>query len=134
MFVQTIPQFIAENRHLLVSLLFIDLDLYEPTKVAIENFLPRMPKGAIIAFDDLDNPMWPGETLALLETVGLKKSSIEAFGMGPIYKLWDPGVRAQARAFRVNPEAKIQCDGVTTWKRHSWIHGNWRLRSEDTRF
>ncbi|MBM4275495.1 MAG: class I SAM-dependent methyltransferase [Deltaproteobacteria bacterium] len=80
---QTIPQFISENRHLLVSLLFIDLDLFEPTKAAIENFLPRMPKGAIIAFDDLDNPLWPGETLALLETVGLKNLELRRLE-------WDP--------------------------------------------
>lgn len=80
---QTIPKFLAENRHLVVSLLFIDLDLYEPTKVAIENFLPRMPKGAIIAFDDLDNPMWPGETLGLLETVGIRTLQLRRLE-------WDP--------------------------------------------
>ena len=45
----------------------MDFDLYEPTKVAIDNFIPRMPKGSIIAFDELDNPLWPGETLAMLE-------------------------------------------------------------------
>ena len=26
-----------------------------------------MPGGSIIAFDELDNPLWPGETLAMLE-------------------------------------------------------------------
>ena len=26
-----------------------------------------MPRGAVIAFDELDNPLWPGETLAMLE-------------------------------------------------------------------
>jgi hypothetical protein len=50
-----------------VSLLFLDFDLYEPTRVALETFLPRMPKGAIVAFDELDNPLWPGETVAMLE-------------------------------------------------------------------
>jgi hypothetical protein len=80
---QTVPQFIAENPHLVVSLLFIDLDLFEPTKVAIENFLPRMPKGAIIAFDDLDNPMWPGETLALLETVGIRNLYLRRLDLDP---------------------------------------------------
>jgi len=80
---QTIPQFISENRHLLVSLLFIDLDLYEPTKVAIENFVPRMPKGAVIAFDDLDNPMWPGETLALLETAGIRNLQLRRWEHDP---------------------------------------------------
>ena len=33
--------------------------------------MPRMPKGALLVFDELDNPMWPGETLAALESVGL---------------------------------------------------------------
>src|SRR5690606_37082370 len=59
---QTIPRFVEETPHLLVSLLFMDFDLYEPTKVALQHFLPRMPKGAIVAFDELDNPLWPGET------------------------------------------------------------------------
>jgi len=79
----TIPQFVSENKHLVVSLLFLDLDLYEPTKVAIETFYPRMPKGAIIAFDELDNPIWPGETLALLETVGMNKLKLERIEFDP---------------------------------------------------
>ena len=48
-------------------MLFLDFDLYEPTRVALEHFLPRMPNGAVLAFDELDNPLWPGETLAMLE-------------------------------------------------------------------
>ena len=50
-------------------MLFIDLDLYEPTKFALEQFLPRMHKGSIIAFDELDNPQWPGETLFFLKVL-----------------------------------------------------------------
>lgn len=65
----TIPEFLKQHPHLLVSLLFLDCDLYEPTKAAIEHFFPRMPKGAVIAFDELDNPIWPGETLALLDSL-----------------------------------------------------------------
>jgi len=76
---ETIPRFVQENKHLVVSLLFLDFDLYEPTKVAIESFLPRMPKGAIVAFDELDNPIWPGETLAALETVGINRLRLERF-------------------------------------------------------
>ena len=64
---KTIPSFISSNQHLMVSLLFLDFDLYEPTKVALENFVPRMPKGSVLAFDELDNPLWPGETVAMLE-------------------------------------------------------------------
>ena len=81
--VKTIPAFIENNRQIVVSLLFLDFDLYEPTKVAIDNFFPRMPKGAIIAFDELDNPAWPGETLALLESIGINRLAIQKIGFDP---------------------------------------------------
>jgi hypothetical protein len=42
-----------------------------------------MPKGAILAFDELDNPLWPGETLALLDTVGIRKLELERFDFDP---------------------------------------------------
>lgn len=74
---ETIPQFVEGNPHLVVSLLFLDFDLYEPTKAALTHFLPRMPKGAVLAFDELDNPLWPGETLAMLESVGAGRLRIE---------------------------------------------------------
>lgn len=80
---KTIPEFVEKNRHLVVSLLFLDFDLYEPTKVAIEYFFPRIPKGGIIAFDQLDNPIWPGETMALLETLGINRLKIERIGFDP---------------------------------------------------
>jgi hypothetical protein len=80
---ETIPEFVQQNRHLLVSLLFIDLDLYEPTKAALEHILPRMPKGSIVAFDELDNPIWPGETEALLEKLPINRLKLQRFD-------WDP--------------------------------------------
>ncbi|WP_417620889.1 class I SAM-dependent methyltransferase [Parasphingorhabdus sp.] len=79
----TIPDFIEKNPHLVVSLLFLDFDLYEPTKVALEHFLPRMPKGAVLAFDELDNPLWPGETLAMLETHAQRRLRIERLDFDP---------------------------------------------------
>lgn len=81
--VETIPRFLEENPHLLVSLLFLDFDLYEPTKVALQHFLPRMPKGAVLAFDELDNPAWPGETLAMLEEVGANRIRISRHHFDP---------------------------------------------------
>lgn len=81
--VETIPKFVAEHPHLVVSLLFLDMDLYEPTKAALEHFVPRMPRGAVLAFDELDNPMWPGETLALLEQLGIGRVRLQRME-------WDP--------------------------------------------
>jgi hypothetical protein len=80
---QTIPAFIAEQPHVLVSLLYLDFDLYEPTRVALEHFLPRMPKGAIVAFDELDNPLWPGETRAMLEVLDRYKLRIQRLPFDP---------------------------------------------------
>jgi hypothetical protein len=80
---QTIPAFLADHPHLVVSLLFMDFDLYEPTRVALEYFVPRMPKGAIIAFDELDNPLWPGETNALIDTLGMGKLHLERLEFDP---------------------------------------------------
>ena len=57
---------------MLVSLLYLDLDIYEPTKVALKEFLPRMSKGSIIAFDELNYRSFPGETIAMLEELGNK--------------------------------------------------------------
>ncbi|HEY1455007.1 MAG TPA: TylF/MycF/NovP-related O-methyltransferase [Candidatus Dormibacteraeota bacterium] len=80
---QTIPKFVADHPHLVVSLLYLDFDLYEPTRAALEAFVPRMPRGAIVAFDELDNPVWPGETLAALDTLGLGKLQLERMDFDP---------------------------------------------------
>jgi hypothetical protein len=61
----------------------MDFDLYEPTKVALAHFVPRMPKGAVLAFDELDNPLWPGETLAMLEYFTGHMPKIERFDFDP---------------------------------------------------
>jgi hypothetical protein len=81
--VETVPKFLEETPHLVVSLLFMDVDLYEPTKAALEHFVPRMPKGAVLVFDELDNGIWPGETRAALDTLGLRNLELQRFA-------WDP--------------------------------------------
>ena len=68
---KTIPEYLEQNPHLVVSLLHLDTDLYEPTKVALEHFLPRMPRGAIIVFDELNLKQLPGETSATMEAIGI---------------------------------------------------------------
>jgi hypothetical protein len=75
----TAPEYLRANPHLVVSLLYLDVDLYEPTRVALETFVPRMPRGAVIVFDELNAKMFPGETIAVDETLGLKNLRIERF-------------------------------------------------------
>jgi hypothetical protein len=81
--VKTIPEFVEAHPHLVVSLLFMDFDLYDPTKVALEHFLPRMTRGAVLAFDELDNPLWPGETVAMLEAHAKRPLRLERLEFDP---------------------------------------------------
>lgn len=77
--VQTVDDYIKSNPHLVVSLLYLDLDLYAPTRKALEVFVPRMPRGSIIVFDELNAKMFPGETTAVHEVLGLHQIEIKRF-------------------------------------------------------
>jgi len=79
----TAPKYVAANKHLVVSLLYLDLDLYAPTAAAIDAFLPRMPRGAIVCFDELNARAFPGETVAVNEAMGLDKLKIQRFPFDP---------------------------------------------------
>jgi len=80
---KTIPQYIKDNPHTVVSLLYLDFDIYEPTKIALETFIPRMPKGAIVVFDELNCKYWMGETQAVLDTIGIRKRKMKRFSFDP---------------------------------------------------
>lgn len=77
--VKTAPAYLKDNPHLVVALLYLDLDIYKPTRIALKTFLSRMPKGAIIVFDQLNHSDWPGETLAVAESIGIKNLKIQRF-------------------------------------------------------
>jgi hypothetical protein len=81
--VQTIPDYVASNPHLLISHLYLDFDLYEPTVAALEHLLPRVVGGGIVAFDELNCMEFPGETQALLERFDLSQISLRRVGMDP---------------------------------------------------
>src|SRR6202047_5396938 len=74
---KTIPQYLKDNPQLIVSLLYLDFDVYEPTLTALKHFLPRMPKGAVIAFDELNLKDWSGESIAVLESLKLRDYRLE---------------------------------------------------------
>jgi hypothetical protein len=82
-FLETGPAYLEANPHLLVSLLYLDFDLYEPTKAALDVFLPRMSKGAVVAFDELNCEGFPGETQAMLEVFDLSQYAVRRFPTDP---------------------------------------------------
>ena len=80
---KTIPEYLEQNPHLVVAMLYLDFDIFIPTKKAIETLRERMPKGAILAFDELYVKEWPGETKALHETLGISSLKIARFPFHP---------------------------------------------------
>jgi len=82
-FLKTANEYLSQNQHLLVALLYLDFDLYEPTQKALELFLPRMGRGSIICFDELNCANFPGETLALLESLPINQYEVKRFAMDP---------------------------------------------------
>lgn len=79
-FLETADYFFVDYPHVFPALLYLDFDLYEPTKKALEIFLPRMCKGSVVAFDELNDATWPGETLAVLETMDIRSARFKKVG------------------------------------------------------
>ncbi|MEJ7610078.1 MAG: class I SAM-dependent methyltransferase [Ferruginibacter sp.] len=74
---QTLPEYYRQNDHELISLIYIDVALYEPTKAILENCTPHLVRGSVIVFDELNAKEYPGETLALKESGLLDKCTVE---------------------------------------------------------
>ena len=80
----TIDNYFKQNPETLVALAYFDMDLYRPTKVCLEAILPRMVKGGVIAFDELNCPLFPGETTAVLETLGVQRYTLRRSPLNPL--------------------------------------------------
>lgn len=78
---ESLPRYLDDNPHLVVSLLHLDADTYGATRSALSLLRPRMPRGAVIVFDELGSELFPGETVAWLEHGGDMK--INRFSYAP---------------------------------------------------
>ena len=76
---KTIPQYLKDNPYLIIAMLFLDFDIYEPTAVALKHLLPLIPKGGVIGFDEAGQKRWQGETIALKEYINLSGVRLQRF-------------------------------------------------------
>ena len=67
----TTISWLTENPHAIISMAIFDMDLYKPTKNVLELILPRLTKGSLLVFDELNSETFPGETRAVIEVLGL---------------------------------------------------------------
>ncbi|MDA3807205.1 MAG: crotonobetainyl-CoA--carnitine CoA-transferase [Thiomicrorhabdus sp.] len=80
----TLPVFLADHPETVIALVYFDFDLYKPTKTCLEAILPYITKGTVIAFDELNCPEFPGETLAVREVFGLSRYGIKRDPSNPL--------------------------------------------------
>lgn len=80
---ETLPALLERRPETLIALAYFDMDIYAPTKAALDIVLPRMPKGAVIGFDEAMHPDFPGETRAILETFDLRATRLQRFPTCP---------------------------------------------------
>jgi hypothetical protein len=72
----TIKDYLKNNPETIISFAYFDFDLYLPTKECLIAIRDSLTKGAIIAFDELNYPKFPGETIAFKEILGLNKYKV----------------------------------------------------------
>ena len=77
---QTAKQYVADHSGMRISLLHLDMDLYAPTRAALEAFWPRILTGGVVLFDEYAIREWPGETEAVEEFFKGAVPRIEKFG------------------------------------------------------
>ena len=74
-----VPRYLTAHPETIVALAYFDFDLYEPTKLCLEAIRPRLTKGSVLVFDELNDPDSPGETTALMEVFGLNAVRLQRF-------------------------------------------------------
>ena len=74
---ESLGRYLSDNPHTLPAMIYLDFDLFEPTAHVLQQLLPRMQKGSIVAFDELSHPAFPGETQAFLQQMDVKSTTVQ---------------------------------------------------------
>lgn len=78
---ETVPAYLEKHPETIISLAIFDFDIYEPTRATLEAIRPYLCRGSILVFDELCDDIFPGETIALREILGLNNLRIQRFPM-----------------------------------------------------
>jgi len=73
---KTFKSWLTNNPGTLISMLHLDMDLFEPTAEVLELAKPRLTKGSLVVFDELTAKFFPGEAEALMKIVGVQNVSL----------------------------------------------------------
>lgn len=85
---KTATEFIEREPGMRISLLHLDVDLYEPTMAALQAFYPKIVNGGIVVLDEYACHEWPGETTALDEYFDGKPPRMNRMGWSGTPSAW----------------------------------------------
>lgn len=74
---KTVPKYVEEHPELKISLLNLDVDIYEPSVTVLEYLYPKITKGGVLILDDYGK--FPGETKAVDDYFENKKINIRKY-------------------------------------------------------
>ncbi len=74
-----LAKYLQEHPETVVALAYFDMDLYEPTRDCLSIIRPYLTKGSVLGFDELNDSLCPGETVAVREIFGLGNLRIKRF-------------------------------------------------------
>lgn len=74
-----VQKYLTNHPETIISLAYFDFDIYQPTKDVLGYIKDRITKGTVIAFDELNDPDSPGETIALMEIFGLNNIELKRY-------------------------------------------------------
>lgn len=72
-----LKKYLNENPQTIIAFAWFDFDIYKPTRECLDMIKPYLTKGAILGFDELNDPKFPGETIALKEFADLNSLNIK---------------------------------------------------------
>jgi hypothetical protein len=73
---KTIPQYVEEHPGLRISLLHLDVDLYEPTLIGLKYLFPLVVSGGVIVLDEYGQEKFAGESAAFDDYFGKKRPKV----------------------------------------------------------
>lgn len=79
---RTVPDFASNSQGTRLSLIYFDVNMYEPTIVSLRHLYPLLVPGGIVAFNGYGAPPWQGEALAFEEyfdEIGAAKPELKNF-------------------------------------------------------
>ena len=79
----SLPHFL-KRPETIFALVYFDFDIYEPTKNCLQLIKDHVTKGTVLAFDELNCPDFPGETVALKEVFPLDRHAIKRSPLNPL--------------------------------------------------